>query len=170
MGKTFGRKLFLSKNDLFDSLVGRYTKHAYYKRQDPNYGKFTGDQISFIQAAARFTIKNTATNLSELTHDTVYRDTPRGEVIPLSAMSVIRVKVPRKLSETQKDKGCVGCRVSFRFHLWPKNRSGHLLRNILDLEIIFFVWKIKSELKKTSREFNKTDKKIGGDLESMITG
>jgi hypothetical protein len=84
--------------------IGRYTKHAYYKRQDPNYEKFTGEQISFIQSAARFAIKNTATSLSELTHDTVYRDTPMGEVIPLSTMSAIRVKVPRKLSETQKDK------------------------------------------------------------------
>jgi hypothetical protein len=84
--------------------IGRYTKHAYYKRQDPDYDKFTGDQISFIQAAAKFALKNTAKNLSELTHDEVYQSTPMGEVIPLSAMSSIRVKVPRKLSETAKDK------------------------------------------------------------------
>jgi hypothetical protein len=84
--------------------VGRYTKHAYYKRQDPDYGQFTGDQISFIQAAAKFAIKKTAADLSELTHDRVYRDTPMGAVIPLSAMSVIRVKVPRRLNEAQKDK------------------------------------------------------------------
>jgi hypothetical protein len=84
--------------------VGRYTKHAYYKRQDPDYDKFTGDQLAFIQAAARFALKNTARSLSELTHDDVYQNTPMGGVIPLSAMSSIRVKVPRKLSEADKDK------------------------------------------------------------------
>jgi hypothetical protein len=84
--------------------VGRYTKHAYYKRQDPDYNQFTEDQILFINAAAKFAIKKTAADLSELTHDKVYRDTPMGEIIPLSAMSVIRVKVPRRLNEAQKDK------------------------------------------------------------------
>jgi hypothetical protein len=84
--------------------IGRYTKHAYYKRQDPDYNQFTGDQISFIQAAARFALKNTARDLSELTHDKVYQDTLMGGIIPLSAMSSIRVKVPKRLSEAQKDK------------------------------------------------------------------
>jgi hypothetical protein len=84
--------------------VGRYTKHAYYKRQDPDYNKFTEDQISFIRAAAKFALKNTAQSLSELTHDEVYQSTPMGEVIPLSAMSSIRVKVSRKLSAAEKDQ------------------------------------------------------------------
>jgi hypothetical protein len=84
--------------------IGRYTKHAYYKRQDPDYNQFTGDQISFIQAAARFALKNTARDLSELTHDKVYQNTLMGAVIPLSAMSSIRIKVPKRLSEAQKDK------------------------------------------------------------------
>jgi hypothetical protein len=89
---------------MIEEPVGRYTKHADYKRQDPDYNRFTGDQISFIQAAAGFALKNTAGSLSDLTHDKVYRDTPMGEVIPLSAMSSIRVKVPRRLNEAQKDK------------------------------------------------------------------
>jgi hypothetical protein len=87
-----------------EEAVGRYTKHAYYKRQDPDYDKFTGDQIAFIQAAAKFAIKHTAQSLSELTHDEVYQNTPMGGVIPLSAMSSIRVKVSRKLSAAEKDK------------------------------------------------------------------
>jgi hypothetical protein len=82
----------------------RYTKHAYYKRQDPGYDKFTGDQLAFIQAAAKFALQKTAKSLSELTHDEVYQNTPMGGVIPLSAMSSIQVKVPRKLSEADKDK------------------------------------------------------------------
>jgi hypothetical protein len=89
---------------MIEEPVGRYTKHAYYKRQDPDYNQFTGEQLAFIQAAAKFALKKTARDLSELTHDKVYRDTPMGDVIPLSAMSAIRVKVPRKLSEAQKDK------------------------------------------------------------------
>jgi hypothetical protein len=84
--------------------IGRYTKHAYYKRGEPDYNLFTDDQISFIQAAARFALKNTAKYLSELTHDKVYQDTPMGEVIPLSAMSSIRVKAPGRLSKDRKDK------------------------------------------------------------------
>jgi hypothetical protein len=89
---------------MLEEPVGRYTKHAYYKRQEPDYNNFTGDQISFIQAAARFALKNTAKNLSELTHDKVYKGTPMGEVIPLSAMSSIRIKVPRRLSKAQRDE------------------------------------------------------------------
>jgi hypothetical protein len=84
--------------------VGRHTKHAYYKRQEPDYNKFTGDQLAFIQAAAKFALKKTAGSLSDLTHDEVYQNTPMGGVIPLSAMSSIRVKVPRKLNEADKDK------------------------------------------------------------------
>ena len=84
--------------------VGTWTKHAYYMKADPDYKLFTEDQISFVQAAARFAQKNTATILSQMTHDAVYHNTPMGEAIPLSAMFSIRVKVPRKLNDYQKNE------------------------------------------------------------------
>lgn len=84
--------------------VGTWTKHAYYTKADPDYQAFTGEQIAFIQAAARFAKKNSASMLSKMTHDEVYNNTPFGEVIPLSSMFGIRVKPARKLTDYQKDK------------------------------------------------------------------
>jgi len=84
--------------------VGTQTKHAYYTKADPDYDAFTGEQIAFIQAAARFAKKNSASVLSKMTHDEVYNNTPFGGVIPLSSMFGIRIKPARKLSEGQKDK------------------------------------------------------------------
>ena len=82
--------------------IGTWTKHAHYPKADPDYKSFTEDQIAFIQNAARFAKKNTAKDLSQITHDSVYDKTPMGEPIPLSSMFSIRVKPPRKLGEHQK--------------------------------------------------------------------
>jgi hypothetical protein len=82
--------------------VGTWTKHAYYMMASADYTVFNDDQIGFIGAAARFALKNTANQLSEMTHDETYHNTPMGAVIPLSAMFDIRVKPSRKLTEHQK--------------------------------------------------------------------
>jgi hypothetical protein len=84
--------------------VGRFTKHGYYRNQKPDYSCFTQDQILYIQSAARFAVKNTAKNLSDLTHDEVYQRTAMGQVIPLSAMLDIRVKPAKRLTEAQKEE------------------------------------------------------------------
>jgi len=84
--------------------IGTWTKHAHYPKADPDYKSFTEDQIAFIQNAARFARKNTARDLSEITHDDVYNSTPMGEAIPLSSMYTIRVKPTRKLGELQKNE------------------------------------------------------------------
>ena len=84
--------------------VGTQTKHAYYTKTDPDYHAFTGEQVAFIQDAARFAKKNSASMLSKMTHDDVYNNTPFGEVIPLSSMFGIRVKPGPKLDEWQKEK------------------------------------------------------------------
>jgi hypothetical protein len=84
--------------------VGIFTKHGYYRKDDPDYSCFTQSQIFYIQDAARFAVKNTATNLSNLTHDQVYESTPMGEVIPLSAMFEIRVKPAKRFTDAQKEK------------------------------------------------------------------
>jgi len=84
--------------------VGTWTKHAHYPKADPDYKSFTEDQIAFIQDAARFAKKNTAKNLSQITHDDVYNKTPMGKAIPLSSMFTIRIKPPRKLEWHQKDE------------------------------------------------------------------
>ena len=84
--------------------VGRFTKHGYYRQQEPDYSCFSQDQIEYIQSAAEFTVKNTARNLSDLTHDEVYRGTPMGEVIPLTSMLRITVKPSKRLNEAQKEE------------------------------------------------------------------
>jgi hypothetical protein len=84
--------------------IGRFTKHGYYRKQDPDYSYFTPDQISYIQNAARFSLKKTAISLSEMTHDEVYQRTPMGAVIPLTSMLDIRVKPAKRLTESQKEE------------------------------------------------------------------
>jgi hypothetical protein len=84
--------------------IGRFTKHGYYLKQDPDYSGFTADQISYIQNAARFSLTKTAVSLSEMTHDEVYQRTPMGAVIPLTSMLDIRVKPAKRLTEAQKEE------------------------------------------------------------------
>jgi hypothetical protein len=84
--------------------VGRFTKHGYYRKQDPDYSYFSQDQIAYIQSAAEFAVKNTARNLSDLTHDEVYQNTPMGQVIPLTSMLRITVKPSKRLNESQKEE------------------------------------------------------------------
>jgi hypothetical protein len=89
---------------IIEEPIGRYTKHGYYRKQEPNYGYFTPDQILYIQSAAQFAVKKTAANLSDLTHDEVDAHTPMGAVIPLSSMLEIRVKPAKRLTEAQKEE------------------------------------------------------------------
>jgi hypothetical protein len=89
---------------IIEEPAGRFTKHGYYRVQEPDYGCFSPDQISYIHSAARFAIKKTAQDLSDLTHDEVYRNTPMGKAIPLSSMLSITVKPSRQLNDTQKEE------------------------------------------------------------------
>jgi hypothetical protein len=89
---------------IIEEPVGRFTKHGYYRVHEPDYSRFSQDQISYIHSAARFAVKRTAQNLSDLTHDEVYRNTPMGKVIPLDSMLRITVKPSKRLNDVQKEE------------------------------------------------------------------
>jgi hypothetical protein len=94
------------KGDIYlkEEPVGTWTKRAYYMKSDPDYAIFNDVQTSIIQEAARFAAKNTARNLSELTHDENYMKTPMHHEIRLEDIGTMRSCVPKKLSAEERKK------------------------------------------------------------------
>jgi hypothetical protein len=84
-------KMEFSKIKVSHEKIGNVIKSAHYAICDPDYSLFSSKAIEIIRDVSMFIIQNKAGNLSEITHDMVYENTPMGGVIPIESVYTLEI-------------------------------------------------------------------------------
>lgn len=81
-----------------------HTLNAHYAVSEPNYDLFTKTSIEIIKEIADMIKHMSASRLSKLTHNQVWEDTPKGQIIPIESaysIQIINQRV-RKLTDSER--------------------------------------------------------------------
>jgi hypothetical protein len=81
-----------------------HTLNAHYAVCDPNYGLFDKTSVDIIKEIANIIKHMSATRLSKVTHNQVWEDTPKGEIIPIESAYSIQIinRRVRKLTNLER--------------------------------------------------------------------
>jgi len=81
-----------------------HTVNAHYAVFDPNYALFDKISLDIIKEIANIIKHMTAARLSKVTHNQVWENTPKGEIIPIESAYTIQIidKRVRKLSDSER--------------------------------------------------------------------
>jgi hypothetical protein len=74
-----------------EPIGGVYTKNSYFPARGPDYSIFTQSQIDIIKFSTKTAVKYAAVDLSNMTHDENYHNTPMRGEIPLDCVCKMTV-------------------------------------------------------------------------------
>jgi hypothetical protein len=94
-------KMEFGKIKIVREKIGAVVKTAHYAIQEPDYSVLPSRAIEIIRDVAMFITQNKAGKLSEITHDTVYENTPMGGIIPIESVYSIE---PESSPWTKEEK------------------------------------------------------------------
>jgi hypothetical protein len=82
------------------------TLNAHYAVFDPNYALFDKTSMDIIKEIANIIKHMTATKLSKVTHNQVWENTPKGEIIPIESAYSIQIisRRVRKLTDSERSQ------------------------------------------------------------------
>ena len=83
-----------------------HTLNAHYALSEPDYNLFTQTSVDIIHEIAAMIKHMSATRLSKVTHNQVWENTPKGQIIPIESaysINIINQRV-RKLTTLERDQ------------------------------------------------------------------
>jgi len=83
-----------------------HTLNAHYAVSEPNYSLFSETAIDIIKEIAGMIKHMSATRLSKVTHNKVWEETPKGQIIPIESAYSLRIvsRNVRKLTDRERNQ------------------------------------------------------------------
>jgi hypothetical protein len=80
-----------NKVDVKEELIGHYRKDSHYALVEPDYSVFPSEAVDIINEVAEMIKPMSAKSLSEYTHNEVWENTKKGDIIPIQSAYSIEI-------------------------------------------------------------------------------